>query len=162
MFYSQGGFTPCLWEWCFYSQVMVYTMNVWELFYFYVMRQSKVCTRRTNRTDCHFVRYFISKLGFTPWTEQELMVQLTFTVMMKRSKRTVPFQSRHWERSIVVLITTETEKRLLLAHAGLQKNTRRKISVTCSPRYYLVFWGRNCWTDSCIEWENISWCFIPE
>ena len=54
----------------FYSQVRVYTMNVWELFYFYVIRQSKVWTRRTNRTDCHFMRCFISKWGFTPWTER--------------------------------------------------------------------------------------------
>ena len=54
----------------FNYQVRVYTMNMWELFYFYVMRQSKVWTRRTNRTDCHFMRCFISKWGFTKWTEQ--------------------------------------------------------------------------------------------
>ena len=70
VFYSQGGFTPCPRLWCFNSQIRVYTMNVWKLFYFYAMRQSKVWTRITNRTDCHFVRCFIPKWGFTPWTEQ--------------------------------------------------------------------------------------------
>ena len=33
---------------------------------FYVIRLSKVWTRKTNRIDCHFVRCFIPKLGFTP------------------------------------------------------------------------------------------------
>ena len=42
-----------------------------------------------------------------------------------------------------------------------QKRTQRQISVTCSPRYYQVLWGKNYWTDSCTEWEKRSWCFIP-
>ena len=54
----------------FYSQVRVYTMNVIKLFYFYVVRQSKVFTDITNRTDCHFMRCFIPKREFTPWTEK--------------------------------------------------------------------------------------------
>ena len=40
---------------------------------------------------------------------------------MKRSTRTIPSQSRHWERSIIVLLTTETEKWLLLAHVEFAK-----------------------------------------
>ena len=53
----------------FYSQVRVYTMNVRNLFYFYVVRKSKVWTRIKNQTDCHFIRFSIPKWGFTPWTE---------------------------------------------------------------------------------------------
>ena len=54
----------------FYSQVRIYIINVRKLFYFYVVRQSKVFTCISNRTHCHFVRYFIPKWAFTPWTER--------------------------------------------------------------------------------------------
>ena len=54
----------------FYSQVRVYTMSVRKLFYFYVVRQSKTFTRISNRNDFHFVRCFIPKWGFTPWTDR--------------------------------------------------------------------------------------------
>ena len=41
---------------------------------FYVMRQSKVWTRKTNWTYCHFVRCFIPKWEFTPWTERIIAI----------------------------------------------------------------------------------------
>ena len=53
----------------FYSQVRVYTKNLRKLFCFYVVRQSKVCSRVSNQTDYHFCEVFIPKWGFTPWTD---------------------------------------------------------------------------------------------
>ena len=98
------------------------------------------------------LRYNFKCLGFRAKYQQ------TYSVTMKRCKRTHRFKNRCLERSTTAYPITGAAKQSLQGMWGLPKKARRWTSVICSQRFCLSSEEKKYWKSSHIEERR--W-FIP-